>query len=80
MKFDEEVSEGDLKGARYRWELAQKGADRTVVTLRAKQDLSASSLALRALFAQEPLFETGFAAALSMTTLDGVRARAEGRR
>jgi ribosome-associated toxin RatA of RatAB toxin-antitoxin module len=77
---DVTVIDGDLRGARYRWEIIPSAADRSVILFRAKQDLSASSLALRALFKQEPLFEPGFDAALGLIAVNGIRARAEGRR
>lgn len=72
--------EGDLKNARYRWDLTPLPPDRTLAVLRSSADLAASSLVLRALFNQEPMFEHGFAVALGLIPMVGVRARAEGKR
>ena len=73
--------DGDLKGARYRWDLtASADGLTTLAVLRAEQRLSASSLVLRALFNKEQIFEHGFAVALGLIQMRGVRARAEGKR
>jgi hypothetical protein len=74
------VVDGDLKDAHYRWEVKPKSANTTVVMLRAREQLSSGSLALRALFGQEPLFEPGFDVAFNLLMLEGVKARAEGKR
>jgi ribosome-associated toxin RatA of RatAB toxin-antitoxin module len=74
------VIEGDLKGAKYRWELTARGPNRTDAILRAREDIAASSLVLRALFSQEARYEAGFGAALCLADLRGIRARAEGKK
>jgi hypothetical protein len=73
--------EGDLRGARYRWELAPStDGKKSQITWRAKQDLAASSITLKVLFGQEPSFEHGFNVGLGMNALYGIRARAEGKK
>jgi ribosome-associated toxin RatA of RatAB toxin-antitoxin module len=74
------VVDGDLKGAKYRWELTARGPNRTDAVLRAREDIAASSLVLRALFSQEAHYEAGFGAALCLADLRGIRARAEGKK
>jgi ribosome-associated toxin RatA of RatAB toxin-antitoxin module len=74
------VVDGDLKGAKYRWELTPRGANRTDAVLRARQDIAAASLVLRALFSQEARYEAGFGAALCLADLRGIRARSEGKK
>jgi ribosome-associated toxin RatA of RatAB toxin-antitoxin module len=74
--IDAMAIEGDLKNARLRWDLTTLAPDRTMAVLRTSADLSASSLVLRALFNQEPLFEHGFAVAIGLIPVAGVRARA----
>jgi hypothetical protein len=70
---------GDLRGARYRWDLSATKPDQTLLVLRVNQNLRAASpLILGAIFRQQPLFEHGLSVAVGMVNVVGVRGRAEG--
>ena len=68
---------GDLVGARYRWDLGARGADRTIVTYRANQPLAKSSILVRKLFAVDAWLEYGLNVAFALVQLRSMRARAE---
>ena len=70
--------EGDLRGARYRWDLAARGERETLVTYRAYQPLARGSVIVRKLFAVDPSLEAGLNVAFALLQLRSVRGRAEG--
>ena len=68
---------GDLVGARYRWDLAARGADRTLVTYRANQPLARNNILVRKLFEVDASLEYGLNVAFALVQLRSMRARAE---
>ena len=68
---------GDLVGARYRWDLAARGAFRTVVTYRVNQPLAKSSILVRKLFSVDASLEYGLNVAFALVQLRSMRARSE---
>ena len=72
-------TDGDFRGARYRFDLTARSDKETLIVFRANQDLAqASPIVLGSLFRREPLFEHGVAVALGLIQVAGMRARAEG--
>lgn len=70
---------GDLRGARFRWDLTDKGAKETRAVFRVSQNLGAASpILLGTLFRREPLFEHGISVAIALLQEVGIRGRAEG--
>lgn len=70
--------EGDLAGARFRWDLAARGDRETMVVYRVRQKLDAGSVVLRKLFQFQPSLEYGINVALGLVWMRAVRGRAEG--
>lgn len=70
--------EGDLAGARFRWDLSTRGERETLAVYRVRQRLEASSLVLRKLFQFQPSLEYGINVALGLVWMRAVRGRAEG--
>jgi ribosome-associated toxin RatA of RatAB toxin-antitoxin module len=70
--------DGDLRGARYRWDLIARGPADTLVTYRANQPLSRGSVLVRKLFEVDPSLEHGLNVAFALLQLRSVRGRAEG--
>ena len=70
--------DGDLRGARYRWDLAARGTGDTLVTYRANQPLARGSVLVRKLFEVDPSLEYGLNVAFALLQLRSVRGRAEG--
>ncbi|MEO6951858.1 MAG: hypothetical protein ABI321_08600 [Polyangia bacterium] len=68
---------GDLVGARYRWDLAARGPDRTVVTYRANMPLAKNSMLVRRLFSVDASLEYGLNVAFALVQLRSMRARSE---
>lgn len=66
---------GELRGMRLRWDV-QPGSPSHLI-LRSQKSLAQASLALRQLFAVEPLFEQGISLGLDLVFLNSLRARAE---
>ena len=70
---------GDLRGARFRWDLTERGPKETRAVFRVSQNLGAASpILLGSLFRREPLFEHGLSVAIALLQEVGIRARAEG--
>ncbi len=70
--------DGDLRGARFRWDLSARGARETLVVYRVRQKLDAGSGVLRKLFQYQPSLEYGINVALGLVWMRAVRGRAEG--
>jgi ribosome-associated toxin RatA of RatAB toxin-antitoxin module len=70
--------DGDLRGARYRWDLLARGPADTLVTYRANQPLSRGSVLVGKLFEVDPSLEHGLNVAFALLQLRSVRGRAEG--
>jgi ribosome-associated toxin RatA of RatAB toxin-antitoxin module len=70
--------EGDLNGARYRWDLAARGTKQTLVTYRANLPLGRSNILVRKLFEVDRSLEHGLNVAFALLMLRSVRGRAEG--
>jgi hypothetical protein len=70
--------DGDLAGARFRWDLSARGEGETLAVYRVRQKLDASSLVLRKLFQFQPSLEYGINVALGLVWMRAVRGRAEG--
>ena len=80
---DEAAVDGDLRGARVRWDLSEHGgggggAVETMVVYRARQVLEQGSLVLRKLFAFQPSLRVGINVALGLVWMRAMRGRAEG--
>ncbi|MGZ3437982.1 MAG: hypothetical protein ACXVDD_00615 [Polyangia bacterium] len=70
--------DGDLRGARFRWDLSPRTASETLAVYRVRQALDAGSLLLRKLFAFQPSLKLGINVALGLVWTHAVRGRAEG--
>jgi hypothetical protein len=70
--------DGDLRGARFRWDLSARGGQETLAVYRVRQKLDAGSLVLRKLFQYQPSLEYGINVALGLVWMRAVRGRAEG--
>ena len=70
--------EGDLRGARFRWDLAARGPSETLVIYRARQPLARGSFLVRKLFEVDPSLEYGLNVAFALLELRSMRGRAEG--
>ncbi|HEY2748367.1 MAG TPA: hypothetical protein VGL86_27275 [Polyangia bacterium] len=75
---DEAAVDGDLRGARIRWDLSATSAKETLAVYRARQTLEASSLILRKLFGFQPSLRQGINVALGLVWMRAIRGRAEG--
>ncbi len=76
--IDEAAVDGDLRGARIRWDLSTTNARETLAVYRARQTLEASSLILRKLFGFQPSLREGINVALGLVWVRAIRGRAEG--
>jgi hypothetical protein len=70
--------EGDLTGARFRWDLTPRGPAETEVVYRARQPLGRGSLLVRKLLQLNPTLDHGLNVAFALVTLRAMRGRAEG--
>lgn len=70
--------EGDLRGARFRWDLTPRGPKETLVVYRVSQRLGQSSTLFRALIERDLTLEHGLNVAFSLVYLRAVRGHAEG--
>jgi hypothetical protein len=70
--------DGDLRGARFRWDLSSTTLRETLAVYRVRQVLDASSLVLRKLFEYQPSLKLGINVALGLVWSRAIRARAEG--
>jgi hypothetical protein len=70
--------DGDLRGARFRWDLSSTTMRETLAVYRVRQVLDASSVVLRKLFQYQPSLELGINVALGLVWSRAIRARAEG--
>jgi hypothetical protein len=75
---DAAAVDGDLRGARVRWDLSATTPAETLVVYRARQNLEQSSVLLRKLFAFQPSLRLGINVALGLVWVRAMRARAEG--
>jgi len=75
---DAAAVEGDLRGARVRWDLSATTAGETLVVYRARQRLEQSSVVLRKLFGFQPSLRLGINVALGLVWVRAMRGRAEG--
>ena len=83
MRFSDRVVEGfgldgDLRGARFRWDLTAKSERETLVVYRVNEKLRDGSTLFRKLVSYEPSLEHGLTVAFSLVYLRAMRARAEG--
>jgi hypothetical protein len=76
--FDSAAIEGDLTGARARWDLTARGPSETLVVYRVNQQLARSSTAYRTLIQYEPSLDQGLNVAFALVYLRAIRGRAEG--
>jgi hypothetical protein len=70
--------DGDLRGARYRWDLTPRGASETLAVFRVAQQLGQSSTVFRTLIHHDPSLEHGLNIAFSLVYLRAFRGKAEG--
>jgi len=70
--------DGDLRGARFRWDLSSSKPNETLAVYRVRQSLDQSSLILRKLFAFQPSLRLGINVALGLVWMRAIRGRAEG--
>jgi hypothetical protein len=70
--------EGDLRGARYQWDLVNRGPKETLTIYRVGEPLAQSSIIVRKLFSSQPPLEHGLGVAFALVYLRAMRARAEG--
>jgi hypothetical protein len=70
--------DGDLRGARFRWDLSSRSPSETLAVYRVRQELDASSLVLRKLFDFQPSLRLGINVALGLVWTHAMRAHAEG--
>jgi hypothetical protein len=76
--FDAAAIGGDLRGARFRWDLTPRTPSETLVVYRVSQRLTQSSSIFRKLVEYEPSLEHGLNVAFSLVYLRAIRAKAEG--
>lgn len=69
--------EGDLRGARMRWDVTPGRGATSQVVLRSSQQFDRASLVIRQLYKLEPLFEYGINVGLQLVLLLGVKNKAE---
>ena len=69
--------EGDLRGARMRWDVTPASGGVSQLVLRSSQQFDRASLIIRQLYKLEPLFEYGINVGLQLVFLRGVKTRAE---
>lgn len=69
--------EGDLRGARMRWDVMPGRGATSQVVLRSSQQFDRASLVIRQLYKLEPLFEYGINVGLQLVILLGVKNKAE---
>lgn len=69
---------GDLRGARYRWDLSTRGAEDTLVTYRANQPLARGNILVKKLFEVDPSLEHGLNVAFAFLQVRSIRGRVEG--
>jgi hypothetical protein len=70
--------DGDLRGARFRWDLSSRAATETLAVYRVRQALDQSSVVLRKLFELQPSLKLGINVALGLVWMRAIRGRAEG--
>jgi hypothetical protein len=70
--------DGDLRGARFRWDLSARTAAETLAVYRVRQALDQSSVILRKLFELQPSLKLGINVALGLVWMRAIRGRAEG--
>jgi len=70
--------DGDLRGARFRWDLSARTAAETLAVYRVRQALDQSSVLLRKLFELQPSLKLGINVALGLVWTRAIRGRAEG--
>lgn len=70
--------DGDLRGARFRYDLRALGDRETLLTYRVSQPLARSSAIVRKLFAVDPSLEYGLNVAFALLNVRSMRGRAEG--
>jgi hypothetical protein len=83
LRFTERVVEGlatdgDLRGARFRWDITPRGAKDALVVYRVSQRLTQSSTLFRTLIQHDPSLEHGLTVAFSLVYLRAMRGKAEG--
>jgi len=69
---------GDLRGARYRWDLSARGANDTLVTYRANQPLARGNILVKKLFEVDSSLEHGLNVAFAFLQVRSIRGRVEG--
>ena len=70
--------DGDLRGARFRWDLSSRAPNETLAVYRVRQALDQSSVILRKLFAFQPSLRLGISVALGLVWMRAIRGHAEG--
>ena len=70
--------DGDLRGARFRWDLSSRAPNETLAVYRVRQALDQSSVILRKLFAFQPSLRLGINVALGLVWMRAIRGHAEG--
>jgi hypothetical protein len=76
--IDGAAIDGDLRGARFRWDLSSVRPSETLAVYRVRQQLDASSVVLRKLFDFQPSLRLGISVAVALVWTHAIRARAEG--
>jgi len=76
--FDGAGVAGDLKGARFRWQIANASGGATALSYTVQDELSQSSIVLRQLFRFQPSLQRGIDVALALVWMRAIRGRAEG--
>lgn len=70
--------DGDLRGARFRWDLSSRAPSETLAVYRVRQALDQSSVILRKLFDFQPSLRLGISVALGLVWMRAIRGHAEG--
>ncbi|HEX6836798.1 MAG TPA: hypothetical protein VF334_09515, partial [Polyangia bacterium] len=70
--------DGDLRGARFRWDLSSRAPNETLAVYRVRQALDQSSIILRKLFDFQPSLRLGINVALGLVWMRAIRGHAEG--
>jgi hypothetical protein len=71
-------TEGDLRGAHFRWDLTARSPKETLTVYRVNESLAQNSFLLKRLFSSQPSLEHGISVAFGLVWVRAMRARAEG--
>ena len=72
------ITDGDLKGSNWLWQVSVKSPTRSVVSFNGWADIAETNFIFRNMLKREPLFEHGFNLASDFVFVRGIRGRSEG--